>query len=115
MSEKRAYKRNQLYEAGFPVADYDFPEHEGSFIGNLTMKKWGASNQNLICYFDADDGKKYKLCLWFKYDKEKSYTVTGFCFADVPLDTEWLIMFKKNKKGRVAWVGAYPVNGDADA
>ena len=50
----------------FPVKDYQFPEGVGSFTGALVMKKWGKRGA-LICYFDTEDEKRYKICAWFNH------------------------------------------------
>ena len=69
---RRGYSKNQVREMKFPVKDYQFPEGVGSFTGALVMKKWGKRGA-LICYFDTEDEKRYKICAWFNHKDVRSY------------------------------------------
>lgn len=62
----------QVADMGFPSNDYEFPNKEGAFTGTLVMKKWNRQN-GLMCYFDTNDGYKYKLCVWPDYDEKRAY------------------------------------------
>ena len=69
---RRGYSKGQVRDMGFPMSDYDFPHGEGSFTGTLVMKRWNKQN-GLICYYDTNDGYKYKLCVWFSHDEKRAY------------------------------------------
>ena len=46
--------------------DYRYPEESGSFTGTLTFRCWHRSKPMLLCFFDADDGRKIKLPVWWQ-------------------------------------------------
>ena len=60
MVEKRGYVPSDLEEMGFDVNQYPLPSEPGETTATLVMRKWG-KRCNLICYFDTDDGQKFKL------------------------------------------------------
>ena len=68
----RAYSKQQVKRSGFPTGEYTFPQGSGSFVGELVLKMWN-NNNALVCYFDTTEGEKYKLCVWFSYDANRSY------------------------------------------
>ena len=49
-----------------PMNDYRYPEESGSFTGTLTFRCWHRSKPMLLCFFDADDGRKIKLSVWWQ-------------------------------------------------
>ena len=72
MSGERAFTNNQIKEMGFPDREYAYPEAPGKAMAKLVMKRWGRRNA-LICYFDADDGRKLCLCVWFSDKPTRCY------------------------------------------
>jgi hypothetical protein len=72
--KKRGYSIKEVDEMGFPVWDYDFPAGRGEFAGTLVHKRW-VPNHGLLCYFDTDNGEKYKLGVWYRQycDPKQAY------------------------------------------
>ena len=70
--QRRAYSKKEIEEMEFPVTDYLFPDTPGEATATLVMKQWGKQGV-LICYFDTDDGRKLKLCVWFSRNDARSY------------------------------------------
>lgn len=107
---KRGYSKNQIKEMGFPTREYLFPIQEGSFNGKLVMKEWG--NKNLICYFETDNSKKYKLCVWSDADDNKSYRPkkTDIDFSMVEINSIWKVTFEISKSGITRWMTAEPID-----
>ncbi len=61
---------NDFDKMGFPVWDYDYPADRGEFTGTLVHKRW-VPKRGLVCYFDTDQGEKYKLGVWYYCRTEK--------------------------------------------
>ena len=70
--ENRAFTNNQIKEMGFPDRDYSYPDAPGKAMATLVMKRWGRQNV-LVCYFDADDGRKLMLSVWFNDKPTRCY------------------------------------------
>ena len=104
---RRGYSERQVSGMGFPAKDYAFPTGEGSFTGTLVMKKWNGKNA-LICYFDADDGAKYKLCVWFSYDVNRTYRPTNSTvdISYVDIGSTIKVAYGQTKNGKSKWLDA---------
>ncbi len=102
---KRAYTRREIYEMGFPQKEYDFPEKEegDTFIGTLIMKKWTDRN-GLLCYFDCDNGEKYKIYIWPRNDYKPRDSELDISYVE--LGTKLKVDYIMSKKGRTNWVNA---------
>ena len=68
---KKAYSWREITEMGFQVTDYEFPTEPGIVNATLVMKRWG--NNNLVCYFEGDEGEKFKLCAWWSQYENRAY------------------------------------------
>ncbi|MBE6971760.1 MAG: hypothetical protein E7446_06535 [Ruminococcaceae bacterium] len=104
-SVRRGYSKRQVIEMGFPMADYDFPHGEGSFTGTLVMKRWNKQN-GLICYFDTDDGYKYKLCVWFKHDEKRAYrpSKSDIDISYIEIGTRLTATYGLTRNGKSKWI-----------
>ena len=70
-----------------PMNDYRYPEESGSFTGTLTFRCWHRSKPMLLCFFDADDGRKIKLSVWWQsWGVNYSPSKTLINFADEVFD-----------------------------
>lgn len=104
---KRAFSKNQIIDMGFPVKEYDFPPGSGSFIGTLVMKKW-SNGIGLICYFNVDGGKKYKLMVWFSRKDDRSYrpALSDLDVSYVPIGSRMKVEYEKMTTGKTKWLSA---------
>ena len=104
---RRGFSKNQVIDMDFPIREYDFPDGAGNFTGTLVMKKWN-SNRALICYFDTNDGRKLKLCVWYKYSADKAYRPqkSELDISYVELDSRLLVEYETMKSGKTRWVDA---------
>ena len=70
-----------------PINDYRYPDESGSFTGTLTFRCWHRSKPMLLCFFDADDGRKIKLSVWWQsWGVNYSPSKTLINFADEVFD-----------------------------
>ena len=80
-----------------PMNDYRYPEESGSFTGTLTFRCWHRSKPMLLCFFDADDGRKIKLSVWWQsWGVNYSPSKTLINFADEVFDgSRWHCTYRK--------------------
>lgn len=105
---KRGYSIKEVDEMGFPIWDYDFPAGRGEFTGTLVLKRWN-EHLALICYFDTDQGEKLKLCIWFKYDNERTYRPrnSDLDVSEIPLGSRVQVTFEPSGTGKsTVWLSA---------
>ena len=93
-----------------PMNDYRYPEESGSFTGTLTFRCWHRSKPMLLCFFDADDGRKIKLSVWWQsWGVNYSPSKTLINFADEVFDgSRWHCTYRKKSngyagRGRSSW------------
>ena len=103
---KKAYTWREITEMGFQVTEYDFPTEPGIVNATLVMKRWG--NNNLICYFEGDDGKKLKLCAWWSQYENRSYRPrdSDIDFTLVELGTRFQLEYGISTRGRAIFISA---------
>lgn len=85
--------------------DYRYPEESGSFTGTLTFRCWHRSKPMLLCFFDADDGRKIKLSVWWQsWGVNYSPSKTLINFADEVFDgSRWHCTYRKKSNGYIRW------------
>lgn len=123
MSEQRAETRGQAIDRGLVVTDYlGDPLPVGPWIGTLDAKIWGQS-MNLLCYFTAEDGQKFRLSAFRVRSGSKKcpepegighwYTARDEQFdlatASVRLGQRFRLVTGVNKVGKPAWESVEPV------
>ena len=88
-----------------PMNDYRYPEESGSFTGTLTFRCWHRSKPMLLCFFDADDGRKIKLSVWWQsWGVNYSPSKTLINFADEVFDgSRWHCTYRKKSNGYIRW------------
>ncbi len=103
---KYAYDRTQFWDSHFPAGDYVFPSGDGTFVATLAVSRW--INKGLICYFDTDCGRKYKLCVWFSYDPARSFrpAESDLDISELPFRTRMRISYCRTRKGKAKWLTA---------
>lgn len=109
---RRGYSKNQVREMEFPVKDYQFPEGAGSFTGELVMKKWGKRGA-LICYFDTEDEKRYKICAWFSHKDERSYRPlhSDVDVSLIEIGAVLQVEYDETASGKTRWVDVEVLEG----
>lgn len=91
-----------------PLDEYSYPEDTGEFTGTLTFRCWHRNKPMLLCYFDTNDGRKFKLPVWWQswgvnYSPAESY----INFADeVYDDSRWYCTYRKKQNGYIRWMRA---------
>ncbi len=100
----RGYSKNQVIGMNFPREQYTFPTGNGNFNGTLAMKMW-SDKQGLICYFDTDNNEKFKLCVWFSNNDDKSYRPkqSTVDISYLEIGTKCIITYE-NKNGKTVWL-----------
>jgi hypothetical protein len=113
------YTPAQAREIGFDPSTYT-PADTGCFIGTLVMKIYG-DDFSLRCYFDAPNGRKLRITAWKnrrtgKYGPPQRLSArgSGIDFQDIPLQTNWGILVKKNKAGKLFWSKALDADAEVD-
>jgi hypothetical protein len=104
---KRRYPMKEADEMGFPVWDYDFPSCRGEFTGTLVLKRWVPA-RGLACYFDTDQGEKYKLGVWYKYDPKQAYhpKYSDLDISGLTLGSRMRVTFGPSGTGKTTvWLG----------
>ena len=88
-----------------PQDQYRYPEESGSFTGTLTFRCWHRSKPMLLCFFDADDGRKIKLSVWWQsWGVNYSPSKTLINFADEVFDgSRWHCTYRKKSNGYIRW------------
>ena len=88
-----------------PINDYRYPEESGSFTGTLTFRCWHRNKPMLLCFFDADDGRKIKLSVWWQsWGVNYSPSKTLINFADEVFDgSRWHCTYRKKSNGYIRW------------
>lgn len=91
----------------FPMDEYTFPLGDGCFVGKLVMKKWNRCN-GLNCFFDTEDGQKFKVCVWFSHEAERSYRPA---YSDIDMSVQQIgtvmrVKFKATASGKTKWLEA---------
>ena len=111
---RRAYTWRQITEMGFEVTDYDFPTEPGIVNAALVMKRWG--NNNLVCYFEGDDGEKIKLCAWWSQYENRSYRPrdSDIDFTEVELGTRFKLEYGISTKGGAIFISAEPIGDEEE-
>ena len=88
-------------------SEFNYPDCNGEFTGELVRKQMSRDKKRLICFFDLHGvGENFKLKL-----KCKILSSSVFCpkqsninFNDVALHTNWKCTFKNGK-----WLTAQPI------
>lgn len=100
---KRALSRSQIFEIGFPYADFNNNVDEGAYTGILVMKEWG-KKPCLHCYFILEDGQKIVLTAYFKDSLYKpGISDIDFSDIDVKSGSKFLLCVVTNSKGKTSW------------
>jgi len=91
-----------------PLDDYSYPEDAGDFTGTLTFRCWHRNKPMLLCYFDTDDGRKFKLPVWWQsWGVNYSPAETYINFADDVFDgSRWRCAYRKKDNGYIRWLNA---------
>ena len=111
---RRAYTWRQITEMGFDVTGYDFPTEPRIVNATLVMKRWG--NNNLVCYFESDEGEKFKLCAWWSQYENRSYRPrdSDIDFSEVELGTRFNLEYGISEKGRAIFISAEPIGDEEE-
>ena len=74
----------------------------------LTFRCWHRSKPMLLCFFDADDGRKIKLSVWWQsWGVNYSPSKTLINFADEVFDgSRWHCTYRKKSNGYIRWESA---------
>lgn len=93
--------------ADAPLNDYVFPLGEGELVGVLQYRTWKPNNRVpcLWCFFDADDGGKYRMTAWADWNYRPKKSDTSFA-DDVRNGTRRRCAFVKTKNGSTTWLSA---------
>lgn len=103
---KRALSRSQIFETGFPYADFNNKVDEGTYTGILVMKEWG-KKPCLHCYFILEDGQKIVLTAYFKDSLYKpGISKIDFSDLNIKAGSKFLISTEINSKGKTSWHNA---------
>lgn len=92
---------DEIFEAG--LNEFDFPTNEGEFIGKLVNRTWHKKLSALICFFETDNNKKYKLLVWNNNDYMPKKSQINFS-TDVINGSHWKCTFNKTKNGSINWL-----------
>ena len=84
------YKREGLYGKD-NFDEYEFLTEEGSFYATY-VGRWMNKDENLVCCFDFDDGRKVRSMVW----KDSGYHK----LEQIPLGTTLRLEFKLSCTGR---------------
>ena len=90
-----------------PYEAYHFPVGDGCFVGTLVMKKWNRCDV-LNCFFDGEDGRRYKLCVWNEYETGRAYcpVYTDIDISKLPLGTVLKAKYRETRSGKTKWLEA---------
>lgn len=93
--------------AAVPLDDYVFPSGEGEFVGVLKYRAWKPNSKVgcLWCFFDAEDGNKYRMAVWSDRNYKPKNSPVSFA-DDVQNNTRWQCTFTKTKNGSTTWMAA---------
>lgn len=94
-----------------PLDDYVFPAGEGAFVGVLKYRAWRPNSKSgcLWCFFDAEDGNKYRMAAWANINYMPKKSSVSFA-DDVQNNTRWHCTFTKTKNGSTTWLTANLIN-----
>lgn len=84
------YKREGLYDQD-NFEEYGFLTEEGSFYATY-VGRWMNKDENLVCCFDFDDGRKVRSMVW----KDSGYHK----LEQIPLGSTLRLEFKLSCSGR---------------
>ncbi len=87
------------------LGDFIFPETKGEFIGTLINRAWHKKSPALICFFETEDYKKYKLLVWNTNGYQPKKSDISFS-SDVADGTKWKCVFNNTKNGSINWLTA---------
>ncbi len=108
----RIYSLREMHEIGFPFDGFSVPDKEMEFTGELVARMWAARHPQLICFFVSDEGKGYRLNLWWKgNDKDYCPRHTPICFKNVETQTVWKCTVGLTRTGKVVWDTAEAMEG----
>lgn len=97
------------------LLDHHFEEYrpipaEGVWLLRLDFKAWNKRrNRCLICYFSAEDGKKYKLYTWKQRSGMYGPYRCRYDFSYIRDYSWWKCTIKTASSGYRSWVDAEPV------
>lgn len=103
----RGYSKQDMDNMDFPASQYSFLEGPGEGAATLVMKQWGKQNV-LICYFNTDDGKKLKLCVWFCRNASRTYRPrhSDLDLSYIGLNSRLHISYDVNESGKSRFLNA---------
>lgn len=84
------YKRESFY-GNDNFDEYEFIDEEGSFECDY-VGRWMNKDENLVCCFDFDDGRKVRAMAW----QNAGY----YKFEQIPLGSRVRLEFKRSGSGR---------------
>ncbi len=87
------------------IDEYIFPKNESEFIGTLINRTWHKKLSALICLFETDDNKKYKLLVWNNNDYQPKKSDINFN-SKIEKGTRWKCVFNTTKNGSINWLTA---------
>ena len=104
MNNKRGYTDSDMEEMGFDSKAYEYPEGENEINATLVMKKW-TNKQGLLCFFDTEDGKHYKLIAYLSRASKGKYTAKDFDIdmSYEPLGAKFRIHYSSLEKHYTVW------------
>lgn len=100
----RAFTENQVVAMRFPISGFVFPKGEGVFNATLVMKKW-ANNKGLLCYFETDCGKKYKLMVGDNPVVQRKYRPqhSDTDISHLPFNSKVKVAYHQDSTGNTLW------------
>ncbi len=91
--------------ANAPLDEYSYPTDSGEFTGTLAFRCWHPNNKMLLCYFDTDDGRQFKLPVWWQsWGVNYIPAETHINFVDEVEDgTQWRCVYQQKANGYIRW------------
>ena len=76
------------------------------------MKKWGKRGA-LICYFDTEDEKRYKICAWFNHKDVRSYRPlhSDVDVSLIEIGSVLKVEYDETASGNTRWVNVEILEG----
>ena len=99
----------EFKEQDFSAAYYPFPDEAGAAIARLVLKRLG--KENIICYFEGEDGEKFKLAVWWNKLESRAYRPrdSDLDMAEVEIGTEFDVSWDITHSGKARFLAAEPV------
>lgn len=92
----------------YGLNEYKYLDTPGEYIVTLKHRSWGKKH-NLGCCFETDDGKKFRLYVWFNENTNGAHFSpknSSIDFSTVNDDTKWKITTSTTCNGKVKWDNA---------